>query len=53
VHYDKDSVFNPRKTFNSFSFGVSRESMKKIHIQEIEKRAEQEKTPAPDSYNLP
>jgi len=27
--------------------------MKKIHIQEIEKKAEQEKMPGPDSYNMP
>jgi hypothetical protein len=46
-------IFSPNKTHNSFSFGVSRESMNKIHIQEIEKVGREQKLPGPDLYNLP
>jgi hypothetical protein len=36
---------------NAFSFGVSRDNMKKIHIQAIEKVA-MEKLPAPNAYSV-
>lgn len=52
VSYDKDSNFSPRQTHNSFSFGLGRDNMKKLYIQEIEKKGE-DKLPSPDTYNLP
>lgn len=49
VNYTKPCFFSPKQTQNAFSFGVSRDNMKKIHIQAIEKIA-MEKLPAPNAY---
>lgn len=50
--YEKKGYFSPQMTQNAFSFGTSREKMKKLHIQQIEKIA-LDKLPAPGSYNIP
>jgi hypothetical protein len=50
--YSKNGYFTPDKTHNAYSFGMSRDKMKKLHIQQIEKLA-LEKLPAPGSYTLP
>lgn len=52
VSYEKRTHFSPNKTQNSFSFGVSRQSMKKVYIQEIERQAELEKLPGPGKYQI-
>lgn len=52
VHYAKPGFFSPKQSMNAFSFGVSRDNMKKIHIQAIEKVA-MEKLPAPNAYSMP
>lgn len=52
VHYVKPGFFSPKQSMNAFSFGVSRDNMKKIHIQAIEKVA-MEKLPAPNAYSMP
>ena len=51
MDYEKQGFFSPRQTKNSFSFGVSRDNMKKLHIQAIEKVA-LEKLPGPDKYQI-
>ena len=35
-----------------YSFGVSRATMKKVYIDEIMKKGNEEKEPGPDAYNL-
>ena len=52
AHYVKPGTFSPKQSQNAFSFGVSRDNMKKIHIQAIEKVA-MEKLPAPNAYSMP
>ncbi len=52
AHYAKPGFFSPKQSQNAFSFGVSRDNMKKIHIQAIEKVA-MEKLPAPNAYSIP
>jgi hypothetical protein len=47
VDYIKSGFFSPKQTKNSFSFGVSRDNMKKLHIQAIEKMA-LDKLPGPN-----
>ena len=43
--------FSPDQTSVSFSFGVSRESAKKVHVSAAEKKASM--LPAPGRYELP
>jgi hypothetical protein len=47
VSYEKESNFRPSQTHNSFSFGVGRDNMKKLYIQDIEKKG-LDKLPSPD-----
>ena len=49
THYDQKGYFSPANQKQSFTFGESRSRMKKIHLQVIEKMAN-EKLPGPGLY---
>ena len=42
MHYDIRGQFSPTNQSKSYSFGVSRDCMKKLHLQEIENKAKEE-----------
>ncbi|CDW80439.1 UNKNOWN [Stylonychia lemnae] len=50
--YEQKSQFSPQNQSNSFSFGLAKENMKKIHIQVIEKLAP-DGLPGPGHYVPP
>ncbi len=44
--------FSPNQTSNSFSFGVSREKMFKLHVDQITDKNNKETEPGPGNYEL-
>ena len=49
----KGQFENSEQANKSFSFGVSREHMKKIYLQAIEKAGVEDPLPGPGNYKLP
>eukprot|EP00347_Sterkiella_histriomuscorum_P001355 403372352 len=47
--YEQKGFFSPKSQSKAFSFGLSKEQMKKVHLQIIEKQAA-EKLPGPGNY---